>query len=186
MTDAGHKGAQLKFSPPSETASHSLNALSIALFEESSPRSIRFPNRYAPQRLGLIAQFAPYLIEQKRGNILRGGLDSVKGRDFVEITMIDSLQHQVRGLLQISEVHNHPAFTKRFGSRRDMNPVIVPMQLLALSLVVPQAVSGGKVGYDFNLVHYAHLRSSKRELLIKNIKEYAEHSECFEENPKNH
>jgi len=29
----------------------------------------------------------------------------------------------------------------------------MPMQVLALALVVPQPVSGGKVGYDFNFEH---------------------------------
>jgi hypothetical protein len=105
------------------------------------------------ERLGLIVQLATDFVEEKRRDILRGRLDSIKRLDFVEIKMIQSLQHQIRGSFQIYEVHDHSAFAKRCGSRRDMDPVIVPMKVFALPLVVPQAMSGGKVGYDFNLVH---------------------------------
>jgi hypothetical protein len=34
-----------------------------------------------------------------------------------------------------------------------MDSIIVAVEALALPSVVPQTMSGGKVGYDFNLVH---------------------------------
>ena len=72
----------------------------------------------------------------------------VEGRQFVQIAVIEIFNDLVGRFLEIAEIDKQADVIQFLAAGKDLDLVIVAMQVLALPFVAAQLVGGGEIAFD--------------------------------------
>src|SRR5580692_300884 len=87
------------------------------------------------------------------GHIFSRGIDGGEWLEIVNELMVESLDDATQHLLELSEVDQQADIVELRPFERDLNTVIVAVDVLALALVAAKGVPGGKCFFYADLKH---------------------------------
>src|SRR5690606_29122971 len=120
------------------------------------PLGGRFPHADVEDRVphGL-GEAALQLVEEVARLVLRTRLDVRERREVVEVLVVQALGELAQVVLDLDEVERETVLVELVPGERELHDVAVPVQALALPLVVPQEVGAVVVGLNADDVHAA-------------------------------
>ena len=134
------------------------------LWTVRGPRVWGFPDLDLSERR--ITWAVGELILDDAGDVLRAGIDLVKGRDVVQILVVKAFQDRIQELLDFSKIDGKPQDVEFSRLERDDDLVTMAMDVLAFASVAAQRVGRLEMATDVRAVQAGvPLSMSRRERL---------------------